>query len=158
MNISPLTVNVLQQAGWDAHRVSTPLSADASDESILAYAAETDQAVCTQDLDFSALLAVSGRAQPSLITLRLSNPGPTDRHGASSGRTPCGDEGRATGSRRHHRGPCDSRAVVAHTGVNTTLLSGHRPPRRAEKTRGSVPGAFIKRCTLDRPRKYESSV
>lgn len=45
-------------------------------------AAETDQAVCTQDLDFSALLAVSGRAQPSLITLRLSNPSPqivTDR-------------------------------------------------------------------------------
>jgi len=73
MNISPLTVNALRQAGWDAHRVSTPLSEDASDEAILAYAAETDQIVCTQDLDFSALLAVSGRARPSLITLRLSN-------------------------------------------------------------------------------------
>ena len=82
MNISPLTVNALQQAGWDARRVSAPLSEDASDEAILAHAAKTDQAVCTQDLDFSALLAVSGRAQPSLITLRLSNPSPeivTDR-------------------------------------------------------------------------------
>ena len=82
MNISPLTVNALQQAGWDARRVSAPLSEDASDEAILAHAAKTDQIVCTQDLDFSALLAVSGRAQPSLITLRLSNPSPqivTDR-------------------------------------------------------------------------------
>lgn len=76
MNISPLTVNALRQAGWDAYRVSAPLSEDASDEAILTYAAETGQIVCTQDLDFSALLAVSGRARPSLITLRLSNTAP----------------------------------------------------------------------------------
>ena len=76
MNISPLTVQALRDAGWEAHRVSTQLSEDVSDESILVHAAETDQIVCTQDLDFSALLAVTGRTHPSLVTLRLSNTAP----------------------------------------------------------------------------------
>lgn len=82
MNISPLTVQALVEAGWEAHRVSTPLPEDSSDEDILAYAAETDRVVCTQDLDFSDLLAVSGRDWPSVITLRLSDAAPevvTDR-------------------------------------------------------------------------------
>lgn len=76
MNISPITVKALRADGWTAQRVSDPLSGDVSDTAILAHAAETNQVVCTQDLDFSALLAVSGWTQPSLITLRLSDTAP----------------------------------------------------------------------------------
>lgn len=76
MNISPITVKALRSDGWTAQRVSTPLSGDVSDTAILRHAAKTNQIVCTQDLDFSALLAVSGRTQPSLITLRLTDTAP----------------------------------------------------------------------------------
>lgn len=76
MNISPLTVRALRDAGWEASRVSDHLDDDAPDASILAYAAEHDQVVCTQDLDFSALLAVAGHDRPSLITLRLTDTAP----------------------------------------------------------------------------------
>jgi predicted nuclease of predicted toxin-antitoxin system len=76
MNISPITVEALTEAGWDTVRVSTPLSDDSSDEAILAYAAEENRVVCTQDLDFSDLLAVTGRSRPSLVTVRISNPAP----------------------------------------------------------------------------------
>lgn len=76
MNISPRTVQALSKAGWDTVRVSGPLSEESSDETILSYAAETSRVVCTQDLDFSDLLALAGRDRPSLITLRMSDPAP----------------------------------------------------------------------------------
>ena len=65
MNISPISVDALQREGWDA-----------SDAEILAMARRQDQVVVTQDLDFSALLALGGHTHPSLITLRLSNTDP----------------------------------------------------------------------------------
>ena len=77
MNLSPITVDVLQQEGWDIVRVSTLLPADASDAEILVLARRQNRVVITQDLDFSALLALGGHAQPSLITLRLSNTDPS---------------------------------------------------------------------------------
>ena len=51
-------------------------SEDSSDEAILSYAAEKDRVVCTQDLDFSDLLALTGRDRPSLVTVRISNTAP----------------------------------------------------------------------------------
>lgn len=77
MNLSPLTVADLQAAGWDVVRVSSFLPATASDRDVLAFARDQGRVVITQDLDFSALLALSGQAQPSLITLRLSNTDPS---------------------------------------------------------------------------------
>lgn len=77
MNISPLTVRALTEVGWNIVRVSTPLSEDSSDETILSYAAEDERIVCTQDLDFSDLLALTGRDRPSLVTVRIANPTPT---------------------------------------------------------------------------------
>jgi predicted nuclease of predicted toxin-antitoxin system len=76
MNISPITVGALTEAGWNTVRVSTPLAANSSDEAILSYAAEEGRVVCTQDLDFSDLLALTGRDRPSLVTVRMSNPVP----------------------------------------------------------------------------------
>jgi len=76
MNSSPLTVRALAETEWDAYCVSTCLPDDSSVEDILVYAADTDHVVCTQDLDFSDLLAISGRDRSSLVALRLSDAAP----------------------------------------------------------------------------------
>jgi predicted nuclease of predicted toxin-antitoxin system len=44
-----------------------------SDESVIAFASESGRAVLTQDLDFSALIALSGASAPSIVTLRLAS-------------------------------------------------------------------------------------
>jgi predicted nuclease of predicted toxin-antitoxin system len=77
LNISPVTVEALQRQGWDIVRVSTHLPAWAPDEEILDFARHGGYVLVTQDLDFSALLALRGWNEPSLITLRLldSEPG-----------------------------------------------------------------------------------
>lgn len=72
MNISPKTVEALQQQGWDIVRVSQFLPVNASDQEILSFARRQGRVVVTQDLDFSALLALGGYKRPSLITLRLA--------------------------------------------------------------------------------------
>ena len=77
MNISPLTVDALAADGVDIVRVSSLLPVNASDETILRLAREQGRVVITQDMDFSALLALGGHDQPSLVTLRLLN---TDPH------------------------------------------------------------------------------
>lgn len=72
MNISPKTVAALRQQGKDIVRVSELLPVNAPDQEILQLARREDRVVVTQDLDFSALLALGGYGRPSLITLRLS--------------------------------------------------------------------------------------
>lgn len=76
MNISPLTVDALAAAGVDIVRVSDRSSPTASDRSILDLARRQGRIVITQDTEFSALLALGGYAQPSLVTLRLLNTDP----------------------------------------------------------------------------------
>ena len=76
MNISPKTVASLRQQGWDVIRVSELLPVDASDGEVLELARREGRVVITQDLDFSALLALGGYDRPSLITLRLSSGDP----------------------------------------------------------------------------------
>ncbi len=72
MNISPKTVRRLQQQGWEVIRVSELLPVSASDQEILELARHEKRVLVTQDLDFSALLALGGYHEPSLITFRLS--------------------------------------------------------------------------------------
>lgn len=72
VHISPLTVVALQQQGYDILRVTEVLPATATDTEILELARIENRIVLTQDLDFSALVALSGYVQPSLVTLRLS--------------------------------------------------------------------------------------
>lgn len=72
MNISPKTVEALRQHGWDIVRISQFLPVNASDQEVLEFARREERTVITQDLDFSALLALGGYDRPSLITLRLS--------------------------------------------------------------------------------------
>ena len=72
MNISPETVNALTRKGIDIIRVSQILPATSSDQEVLDLARRENRIVVTQDLDFSALLALGGGNRPSLLTLRMS--------------------------------------------------------------------------------------
>ncbi len=76
MNISPLTVQAFAAEGVDIVRVSSVLPVNASDEKILGLARQQGRVVITQDMDFSALLALGGHDQPSLVTLRLLDTDP----------------------------------------------------------------------------------
>lgn len=71
MHISPRTVEFLRSLGHDVVRVDEVLPTTASDEAIIARAAEESRAVLTQDLDFSAAIALAGMSAPSLISVRL---------------------------------------------------------------------------------------
>lgn len=73
LHISPRTVDFLRQLGHDVVRVAEVLSPKASDEEIVAYAVAEGRVVLTQDLDFSALIALGRLSGPSLISLRLTS-------------------------------------------------------------------------------------
>ena len=72
MNISPKSVDALRRQGWNIVRVSELLPVNASDQEVMEFARQEGRVVITQDLDFSAVLALGGHNLPSLITLRLS--------------------------------------------------------------------------------------
>lgn len=76
IHISPLTVAALRQQGYDLLRITEVLPATAADLEILEFARAENRIVLTQDLDFSALVALGGYVQPSLVTLRLSSAQP----------------------------------------------------------------------------------
>lgn len=73
LHISPRTVTFLREQGHDVVRVTEVLSPKSSDEDIVTHAASTDRVILTQDLDFSALIALRGQSSPSLISLRLTS-------------------------------------------------------------------------------------
>jgi predicted nuclease of predicted toxin-antitoxin system len=60
VHISPQTVVALQQQGYDILRVTEVLPATATDTEILELARVENRIVLTQDLDFSALVALGG--------------------------------------------------------------------------------------------------
>jgi predicted nuclease of predicted toxin-antitoxin system len=72
LHISPRTVAFLRTLGHEVVRVDAILPKTASDEEIVAAARDSGCSVLTQDLDFSAIVALSGARTPSLITLRLA--------------------------------------------------------------------------------------
>ena len=71
MNISPETVNALQEKGLDIIRVSEILPVTSSDMEILDFARRENRVVVTQDPDFSALLALGGFDTPRVSTMRM---------------------------------------------------------------------------------------
>ena len=72
MNISPETVTALQKMGVDIVRVSQILPATSPDVEVPDLARRDKRVLVTQDLDFSALLALGGFDSPSLITMQLT--------------------------------------------------------------------------------------
>ena len=73
LNVAPRTVEFLRSLGYDIARVDALLPATASDAEIVEVALREGRTILTQDLDFSALVALSGRSGPSVLSLRISS-------------------------------------------------------------------------------------
>lgn len=76
MNLSPEWVPLLDANGHSAIHWSKIGDPRAPDAEILQWAAQNDCVVFTNDLDFGALLAHSGRQLPSVFQLRTMNVSP----------------------------------------------------------------------------------
>jgi predicted nuclease of predicted toxin-antitoxin system len=76
IHISPLTVTELQKKGYNIIRVTDKLPATSLDKEIIQLAYQEKAVMITQDLDFSAIIAQSGRNGPSVISLRVANAKP----------------------------------------------------------------------------------
>ena len=73
LNVAPRTVEFLRSLGHDVVRSDALLPGTASDAEIVETALREARTIRTHDLDFSALVALSGRSRPSVISLRLSS-------------------------------------------------------------------------------------
>lgn len=73
MNLSPSWAGQLAQRGFDAVHWSIIGAATARDEEILSWARENGFIVLTNDLDFSAILAATAGAAPSVVQLRMQD-------------------------------------------------------------------------------------
>ena len=76
MNLSPRWIEWLTQARFEAVHWSSLGQHNALDVEIMAYAARHDYVVLTNDLDFSAILAVTHRQKPSVVQIRSDNLSP----------------------------------------------------------------------------------
>ena len=73
MNLSPSWVDRLVRHGFEAVHWSTIGAATAQDSEISTWANEHGFVVLTNDLDFSAILAASGGASPSVVQIRTQD-------------------------------------------------------------------------------------
>ena len=73
MNLSPSWVGRLARHGFEAVHWSTIGLATAPDVEILTWANERQFVVITNDLDFSAILAASAGASPSVVQIRTQD-------------------------------------------------------------------------------------
>lgn len=73
MNLSPSWVDRLGRHGFQAVHWSTLGAATAPDVEILAWANEHAFVLITNDLDFSAILAASSGASPSVVQIRTQD-------------------------------------------------------------------------------------
>lgn len=76
MNLSPRWIGLLVSAGIEAVHWSAVGRADAKDSEIMAYAVENGCIVLTHDLDFSAILAATKAAKPSVVQIRSEDVSP----------------------------------------------------------------------------------
>ncbi len=76
MNLSPRWVKSFADVGIDSIHWSSVGAATAADPEIMAFARMQGYVVLTNDLDFSAILAVSHGEKPSVVQIRASNLNP----------------------------------------------------------------------------------
>jgi predicted nuclease of predicted toxin-antitoxin system len=76
MNLSPRWVALLESAGFQAEHWSTLGAPDAPDTAIMAFANANNFVVLTNDLDFSAILAATQGAKPSVVQVRAGDVSP----------------------------------------------------------------------------------
>ncbi|HVZ84404.1 MAG TPA: DUF5615 family PIN-like protein [Terracidiphilus sp.] len=70
MNLSPVWVEFLAACGIEAAHWSSLGPANAPDPAIFTFAANHGWVVLTHDLDFSAILAATGKDKPSVVQIR----------------------------------------------------------------------------------------
>jgi len=73
MNLAPSWAARLTRLGFEAVHWSTIGAAAAPDDQILAWAAEHDYVLITNDLDFSAILAATSGQAPSVLQVRTQD-------------------------------------------------------------------------------------
>jgi predicted nuclease of predicted toxin-antitoxin system len=73
MNLSPRWVKTLTEAGIEAAHWSDVGRANAPDSEIMAFARANGYVVLTHDLDFSAILAATQGAKPSVVQIRAED-------------------------------------------------------------------------------------
>lgn len=73
MNLSPKWVAGLIEAGFDAAHWSSIGAPNDPDVAIMDYARQHDYVVLTNDLDFSAILAVTHARKPSVVQVRADD-------------------------------------------------------------------------------------
>jgi predicted nuclease of predicted toxin-antitoxin system len=73
MNLSPRWVGVLLHAGFETQHWSDVGRPDASDAEIMSFPAKSGAVLVTHDLDFSAILAATHGAKPSVVQIRARN-------------------------------------------------------------------------------------
>jgi predicted nuclease of predicted toxin-antitoxin system len=73
MNLSPLWVSFLSDAGFESIHWSTVGAPSAPDAEIMDYAGRYGMVVFTHDLDFGALLANRKARQPSVFQIRTQD-------------------------------------------------------------------------------------
>lgn len=73
MNLAPRWAQYLQSMGLEAVHWSQLGRPDATDQEIMAHAAEFGFIVLTHDLDFSAILAATKGKKPSVVQLRAQD-------------------------------------------------------------------------------------
>ena len=73
MNLSPDWCRLLGVRGWEAVHWSDVGHPTATDKDVMAYAAQGKYVVFTHDLGFSAMLAASQAATPSVIQMRAQD-------------------------------------------------------------------------------------
>ena len=73
MNLSPVWVGVLAETGWEARHWSSIGAHHAPDPELMAWAKENGYIVFTHDLDFSAILAATKAAAPSVFQVRTQD-------------------------------------------------------------------------------------
>jgi predicted nuclease of predicted toxin-antitoxin system len=73
MGISPRTIVLLREQGYDAIHLIEQNLERMTDPNILDKARQEERILLTVDLDFAQLLAISGESLPSVILFRLGN-------------------------------------------------------------------------------------
>ncbi len=76
MNLSPVWVEVLKQAGFEAIHWSEIGAPNAPDTTLFAWAREQGYIVLTHDMDFGAMLAATGADSPSVFQIRTDDVSP----------------------------------------------------------------------------------
>ena len=79
MNLSPQWVDVFENHGHAATHWISIGEEDASDRTLMQWAKHHEHIVFTHDLDFSAILAASHAAGPSVVQMRMDDVLPSAR-------------------------------------------------------------------------------